>query len=77
MPPLIAVMSVMNGFRRPNCSIAFWALNGHAVVQGYGGPAGKLAAGDADTKALPGVIQALPLIEQPLMGSVGGPGRKA
>jgi lipoprotein-releasing system permease protein len=68
---LIAVMSVMNGFRAELFD-RILGLNGHAVVQGYGGRLENWPQVMADTKALPGVTQALPLIEQPLMGSVDG-----
>src|SRR5688572_6837869 len=68
---LIIVMSVMNGFRAELFD-KIVGLNGHAVVQGYNG---RLANWEqiADTaKRTPGVTSALPLIEQPLMGSANG-----
>ncbi len=68
---LIAVMSVMNGFRAELFD-RMLGLNGHAVVQAYGG---KLTDWPAVVRAadkLPGVVSATPLIEQPLMGSFGG-----
>ena len=68
---LIAVMSVMNGFRAELFD-RILGLNGHAVVQGYGGRLENWPKVMADAQALPGVRQALPLIEQPLMGSFGG-----
>ncbi len=68
---LIAVMSVMNGFRAELFD-RILGLNGHAVVQGYGGRIEAWQPLQARLKALPGVISATPLIEQPLMGSFGG-----
>jgi lipoprotein-releasing system permease protein len=68
---LIAVMSVMNGFRAELFD-RILGLNGHAVVQGYGGKLENWPQVMADARALPGVTSALPLIEQPLMGSYGG-----
>ncbi|MFZ4383257.1 MAG: lipoprotein-releasing ABC transporter permease subunit [Sandarakinorhabdus sp.] len=68
---LIAVMSVMNGFRAELFD-RILGLNGHAVVQGYGGRLEGWPQVLADAKALPGVTSAVPMIEQPLMGSYGG-----
>ncbi|WP_353198540.1 lipoprotein-releasing ABC transporter permease subunit [Sandarakinorhabdus sp.] len=68
---LIAVMSVMNGFRAELFD-RILGLNGHAVVQGYGGRLEDWPQVLADAKALPGVTSAVPMIEQPLMGSYGG-----
>ncbi|WP_353218515.1 ABC transporter permease, partial [Sandarakinorhabdus sp.] len=68
---LIAVMSVMNGFRAELFD-RILGLNGHAVVQGYGGRLEGWPQVLADAKALPGVTSAIPMIEQPLMGSYGG-----
>jgi lipoprotein-releasing system permease protein len=68
---LIAVMSVMNGFRAELFD-RILGLNGHAVVQGYGGRLEPWQPLQAKLKALPGVVSATPLIEQPLMGSFGG-----
>jgi lipoprotein-releasing system permease protein len=68
---LIAVMSVMNGFRAELFD-RFQGLNGHAVAQGFGGrlPDWRLVVDEA--KKTPGVVAAIPLIEQPLMGSARG-----
>jgi lipoprotein-releasing system permease protein len=68
---LIAVMSVMNGFRAELFD-RFQGLNGHAVAQGYGGrlPDWRMVVDEA--KKTPGVVTAIPLIEQPLMGSARG-----
>jgi lipoprotein-releasing system permease protein len=68
---LIAVMSVMNGFRAELFD-RILGLNGHAVVQGYGGRIEPWEPLQAKLQALPGVVSATPLIEQPLMGSFGG-----
>lgn len=68
---LIAVMSVMNGFRAELFD-RILGLNGHAVVQGYGGKLENWAEIAAAAQKLPGVTRATPLIEQPLMGSFQG-----
>src|SRR3989337_4516232 len=65
---LIIVMSVMNGFRAELFDKSV-GLNGHAVIQGYGGRLeGWREIGEA-ARRTPGVTEALPLIEQPLMAS--------
>ena len=63
---LIAVMSVMNGFRAELFD-RILGLNGHAVVQGYGGRLHDWRPLIEDVRATPGVTAATPLIEQPLM----------
>ena len=68
---LIAVMSVMNGFRAELFDKII-GLNGHAVVQGYGGRLEDWREVRKQALATPGVTGALPLIEQPLMASFGG-----
>ena len=68
---LIAVMSVMNGFRAELFD-RILGLNGHAVVQGYGGRLEAWEPLQAKLTALPGVVSATPMIEQPLMGTFGG-----
>ena len=68
---LIAVMSVMNGFRAELFD-RILGLNGHAVIQGYGGRLADWAPLSAEVRRLPGVTSATPLIEQPLMASFGG-----
>jgi lipoprotein-releasing system permease protein len=68
---LIAVMSVMNGFRAELFD-RILGLNGHAVVQGYGGRIEAWRPLQAELKAMPGVTSATAIIEQPLMGSFGG-----
>ena len=68
---LVIVMSVMNGFRAELFD-KIVGLNGHAVVQGYGGqmPDWRRIVGLAE--ATPGVTSATPLIEQPLMTTYNG-----
>ena len=68
---LVVVMSVMNGFRAELFD-KIVNLNGHAVVQGYGGKLPDWQTVVAQARATPGVTSALPLIEQPLMASFGG-----
>ena len=68
---LIIVMSVMNGFRAELFD-KIVGLNGHAVVQGYGGrlPDWEKIADTA--KKTPGVTSAIPLIHTPLMATANG-----
>jgi lipoprotein-releasing system permease protein len=68
---LIIVMSVMNGFRAELFD-KIVGLNGHAVVQGYGGRLPDWRDIVREAKATPGVTSATPLIEQPLMASHDG-----
>ena len=68
---LIIVMSVMNGFRAELFD-KIVGLNGHAVVQGYGGRLSDWREVGEAVRRTPGVTEALPLIEQPLMASANG-----
>jgi lipoprotein-releasing system permease protein len=68
---LIVVMSVMNGFRAELFD-KIVGLNGHAVVQGYGGRLEDWRRVVDEAKATPGVTSATPLIEQPLMATYQG-----
>ena len=68
---LVIVMSVMNGFRAELFD-KIVGLNGHAVVQGYNGQLRGWQSLLAETKATPGVTEATPLIEQPLMSTHNG-----
>jgi lipoprotein-releasing system permease protein len=68
---LIIVMSVMNGFRAELFDKVV-GLNGHAVVQGYGGRLPEWRDVLQQARATPGVTAAVPLIEQPLMASYEG-----
>ena len=68
---LIIVMSVMNGFRAELFDKTT-GLNGHAIVQGYGGRLVGWQQIADQARKLPGVTSATPLIEQPLMASTNG-----
>jgi lipoprotein-releasing system permease protein len=68
---LIIVMSVMNGFRAELFD-KIVGLNGHAVIQGYGGRLESWQDIVQRARQTPGVTQAVPLIEQPLMASYSG-----
>jgi lipoprotein-releasing system permease protein len=68
---LVIVMSVMNGFRAELFD-KIVGLNGHAVIQGYGGRLPDWRDIAAQAKATPGITSATPLIEQPLMASHDG-----
>ncbi len=68
---LIIVMSVMNGFRAELFD-KIVGLNGHAVIQGYGGRLADWRKILDETRKTPGVTEANPLIEQPLLATVDG-----
>ncbi len=68
---LVIVMSVMNGFRAELFD-KIVGLNGHAIVQAYGGRMDDWRAVLKDVRATPGVVRASPLIEQPLLASFNG-----
>ena len=68
---LIIVMSVMNGFRAELFD-KIVGLNGHAVVQGYGGRLPDWRDVLKEAQATRGVTSATPLIEQPLLGNAQG-----
>jgi len=68
---LIIVMSVMNGFRAELFD-KIVGLNGHAVVQGYGGRLPDWQSVLKEARATPGVTKATPLIEQPLLATFQG-----
>ena len=68
---LVIVTSVMNGFRAELFD-KITAQNGHAVIQGYDGRLNDWERVLAEARATPGVTEATPLIEQPLMGSTQG-----
>ncbi|TKD50406.1 lipoprotein-releasing ABC transporter permease subunit [Sphingomonas baiyangensis] len=68
---LVIVMSVMNGFRAELFD-KIVGLNGHAVVQGYGGQLRDWRDIVREAQATPGVTGATPLIEQPLMAGFNG-----
>lgn len=68
---LIIVMSVMNGFRAELFD-RIVGLNGHAVIQGYDGRLADWREILEKTRATPGVTDASPLIEQPLLATFNG-----
>ena len=68
---LVIVMSVMNGFRAELLD-KITGLNGHAIVQAYGGKLNDWEQVLAEVKATPGVTYASPLIEQPLFATYNG-----
>jgi len=68
---LVIVMSVMNGFRAELID-KIVGLNGHAVIQAYGGRLENWQDVLAKARATPGVTHASPLIEQPLLASFDG-----
>ena len=68
---LIAVMSVMNGFRTELLD-KILGLNGHMVVQRIGGPFTDYQAVADRIKAVPGVQLAIPLVEGQVMITSGG-----
>ena len=68
---LVIVMSVMNGFRAELLD-KIVGLNGHAIVQAYGGRLDDWENVLEEVRATPGVVEASPLIEQPLLTSFNG-----
>jgi lipoprotein-releasing system permease protein len=68
---LITVMSVMNGFRAELFD-KIVGLNGHAVIQGYGGRLANWQEIVNQARSTPGVTSATPLIEQPLLATYNG-----
>lgn len=68
---LVIVMSVMNGFRAELFD-KIVGLNGHAVVQGYGGRLNNWRAVLEAAQQTPGIVSARPLIEQPLLANADG-----
>jgi lipoprotein-releasing system permease protein len=68
---LVIVMSVMNGFRAELFD-KIVGLNGHAIIQAYGGRLENWESVLADVRKTPGVTRASPLIEQPLLTSFNG-----
>lgn len=68
---LIVVMSVMNGFRAELLD-KIVGLNGHAIIQAYGGRLENWQGVLAEVRKTPGVVRASPLIEQPLLATFNG-----
>ncbi|MEM9312730.1 MAG: lipoprotein-releasing ABC transporter permease subunit [Pseudomonadota bacterium] len=70
---LVVVMSVMNGFRAELLD-KIVGLNGHAIVQAYGGRLDNWENVLTQVRETPGVTDASPLIEQPLFITFNGRG---
>ena len=68
---LVLVMSVMGGFRTEMLE-KFSGLNGHAIIQAYGGELDNWEGVLEEVRATEGVTNASPLIEQPLLASFNG-----
>lgn len=68
---LVIVMSVMNGFRAELLD-KIVGLNGHAIVQAYGGKLDDWENVLQEVRETPGVTEASPLIEQPLLTTFNG-----
>jgi lipoprotein-releasing system permease protein len=68
---LVIVMSVMNGFRGELID-KIVGLNGHAVIQAYGGRLDNWQQVLKEVRETPGVTRASPLIEQPLLATFNG-----
>jgi len=68
---LIIVMSVMNGFRAELFDKVV-GLNGHAIIQGYGGRLDDWRPILEQARRTPEITSATPLIEQPLMATHEG-----
>lgn len=68
---LVIVMSVMNGFRAELLD-KIVGLNGHAIVQAYGGRLDDWERVLEEVRTTPDVVDASPLIEQPLLTSFNG-----
>jgi lipoprotein-releasing system permease protein len=68
---LVIVMSVMNGFRAELMD-KIVGLNGHAVINAYGGRLEDWQGLVKQLQATPGVTRASPLIEQPLLATFNG-----
>lgn len=68
---LVVVMSVMNGFRAELLD-KIVGLNGHAIIQAYGGRLDNWQDVLQDVRKTPGVVSASPLIEQPLLVTFNG-----
>src|ERR1700749_3853766 len=59
---LIIVMAVMNGFRHELLS-RILGLNGHVIVQAYGGELMNYDALTAKVRSIPGVTRVAPIID--------------
>ena len=68
---LVIVMSVMNGFRGELID-KFVNVNGHAIVQAFGGRLQNWESILAEVEATPGVTEASPIVQQPLLATFNG-----
>ena len=68
---LVIVMSVMNGFRAELID-KITGLNGHAIIQAYGGRLENWEQVLEEVRETPEVVRATPLIEQPLLATFNG-----
>ncbi|MDE8652738.1 lipoprotein-releasing ABC transporter permease subunit [Novosphingobium album (ex Liu et al. 2023)] len=68
---LVIVMSVMNGFRAELFD-KIVGLNGHAIIQAYGGRLDNWQDVLTQVRKTPGVTHASPLIEQPMFTTFNG-----
>jgi lipoprotein-releasing system permease protein len=68
---LVLVMSVMGGFRSEMLD-KFSGLNGHAIIQAYGGKLDNWQDTLQQVRETEGVVSASPLIEQALLASYNG-----
>ena len=68
---LVIVMSVMNGFRAELLD-KIVGLNGHAIIQAYGGRLENWQEVLEEVRRTPEVTDASPLIEQPLLTTFNG-----
>ncbi|HEY6815491.1 MAG TPA: lipoprotein-releasing ABC transporter permease subunit, partial [Croceibacterium sp.] len=68
---LVIVMSVMNGFRAELID-KITGLNGHAIIQAYGGRLDNWQRVLEEVRKTEGVVHASPLIEQPLLVTFNG-----
>ena len=68
---LVIVMSVMNGFRAELID-KITGLNGHAIIQAYGGRLENWEEVLEDVRQTDGVVDASPLIDKPLMVTFNG-----
>ena len=68
---LVIVMSVMNGFRAELVE-KIVGLNGHAIVQAYGGRLDDWEGVLKEIEETPGVVDATPLIDMPLLVTFNG-----
>lgn len=68
---LVIVMSVMNGFRAELID-KITGLNGHAIIQAYGGRLENWEQVLEEVRGTEGVVRATPLIDKPLLVTFNG-----